>query len=128
MHEIEIQGDIKIGETDLLIIITQMIFKASYEISKGALVSKEEKGAEDQYWGTPTFSCQTREEDQSKDTEKEENQENVLSQKPREESWTTAIYCLEMNSHIVAGKWVFCEYVIMSHLSACSTLSKNGNN
>lgn len=49
MHEIEMQRDVKIGETDLLIIITQMIFKASYEITNGELVSKEEKGAEDQY-------------------------------------------------------------------------------
>ena len=44
----EVQIEVKIGETDLLTIISQMVFKARCEIAKEDLVSREEKGAQDQ--------------------------------------------------------------------------------
>lgn len=65
-------------EANVRIVITRVVCKARYELSKGQPVFQKEKGPKTKTRGTPAFRGQITERSQPEDTEKDKNQENVL--------------------------------------------------
>lgn len=115
------------GETELRAIHAGMVFKPGARSPREGCSLGKRKRPEAKARGPPAFSHPATEQDPSKDPEKEKTQ-TTRCYKSREESRSSAMCRVEVNSRTVACKRPFCESVSPSHLGACSTPRENGKN